>query len=136
MPWYGFIHPLLAIGTFAYGVALGQTSMSKLNDWNFPLRRQRYRSIVFFLLCAANFVVGLVASAMMRGTGHGVKITGHMPLAVVALIFSVIGTLVTFARAKPGELSGTMRLHPVIIIIALASILTMGFLSIMALFGA
>ena len=39
MPWYGFIHPLLAIGTLAVGLVTGQVSLTNINDWNFPMRR-------------------------------------------------------------------------------------------------
>ena len=51
MPWYGFIHPLLAIGAIALGLVTAQTSLSKVSDWDFPMRRQRSRSIYFLMLC-------------------------------------------------------------------------------------
>jgi len=134
MPWYGFIHPLLAIGTLAVGLVTGQVSLTNINDWNFPMRRQRYRSIVFFLMCVANFLIGLGAAALIRGHGGKVKLAGHMPLAVIAMIFSLAAALVTFTKSRPGDLSGLMRLHPVLIVVSLAVIFTMGFITVLAIF--
>jgi hypothetical protein len=79
MPWYGFIHPLLAVATVWLGLVTAQTSLSKISDWDFPLRRQRGRTIVFFMLCIANFAVGLFVNVALRDIHKGVKITGHVP---------------------------------------------------------
>jgi hypothetical protein len=134
MPWYGFIHPALAVGTLAYGLVTGQTSLSRINDWNFPLRRQRYRSVVFFLMCVGNFIIGLLATALIRGRGGTVKLTAHTLLAAIVLAFALLAALVPFARSRPGEISGLMRLHPVLIIVCLAVIFTMGFIALLAVF--
>ena len=113
---------LLVIVTLGLGLVTAQTSLSKISDWDFPLRRQRGRSIIFFLLCVANFAVGLFVNVALRDIHKGVKITGHLPL-------------VTFARSRPGELSPLMRWHSMLSIAALAVILTMGFLGGLSLFS-
>jgi len=128
MPWYGFIHPLLSIVTLGLGLVTAQTSLSKISDWDFPLRRQRGRTIVFFMLCVANFAIGLFVNVALRDIHKGVKITGHLPLSIVVLVAAFLATLVTFARGRPGETPPIMRWHAVLSIAALAVILTMGFL--------
>ena len=135
MPWYGFIHPLLAIVALWLGLVTAQTSLSKISDWDFPLRRQRGRSITFFLLCVANFAVGLFVNVALRDIHKGVKITGHLPLSIFVLVAAFLAVLVTFARSRPGELSPLMRWHSMLSIAALAVILTMGFLGGLGLFS-
>ena len=135
MPWYGFIHPLLVIVTLGLGLVTAQTSLSKISDWDFPLRRQRGRSIIFFLLCVANFAVGLFVNVALRDIHRGVKITGHLPLSIFVLVATFLAVLVTFARSRPGELSPLMRWHSMLSIAALAVILTMGFLGGLSLFS-
>ena len=134
MPWYGFIHPILAIVTLIIGMLIGQVSLTKINDWDFPLRRQRSRSILFFVLCAANFLIGLLAAILIRGGGGKVKLAGHIPLAVAAMLFSMLAALVTFTKSKPGDLSGSMRMHPLLILAALACVFTMGLIAVLAIF--
>jgi FtsH-binding integral membrane protein len=134
MPWYGFIHPLLAVATVWLGLVTAQTSLSKISDWDFPLRRQRGRTIVFFMLCIANFAVGLFVNVALRDIHKGVKITGHVPLSVIVLVAAFLAALVTFARSRPGETPPLMRWHAVLSIAALAVILTMGFLGALNLF--
>ena len=135
MPWYGFIHPILAIGTLVIGLQIGQVSLTKINDWDFPLRKQRSRSILLFVLCAANFLLGLLAAILIRGGGDKIKLAGHVPLAVVAMLFSMLAALATFTKSKPGDLSGMMRLHPVLILVTLTAIFTMGVISVLAIFN-
>ena len=132
MPWYGFIHPLVAVGTLALGLVTGQTSLSKMTEWDFPLRKQRTRSIFFFLLTVLNFVLGMVVTTALRGGGFKVKLTGHMPLAIAIMVLAMLAALVTFTRGRAGEVSGAMRLHPLLVIAALALIFTNGFLTILA----
>ena len=135
MPWYGFIHPILALGTMVYGVRVAQVSMSRVLDWDFPLRRQRAHSIVFFLLCVANLVIGYLANAGM-GEGQQVKLTFHVPLAFIVVIMSVFAGLVTFTRSrKPGEVSGLMKFHHWLIFIPAVIILAMAMTGLLALFG-
>jgi hypothetical protein len=135
MPWYGFVHPLLAIGTLAYGIVVGQTSLARINDWNFPLRRQRYRSVIFMMMVVANFVLGMVATALIRGTGRALKLPAHRPLAIVAVILAVLGAVVTFSQGRRGEVASLMRLHPVIMVLVLVVLLTMGFVTALSVFG-
>ena len=134
MPWYGFIHPLLAIVALGLGLVTAQTSLSKISDWDFPLRRQRGRTVVFFLLCVANFAIGMFVDVALRDIHKGVKITGHLPLSIFVLVTAFLAVLVTFARGRPGELSPLMRWHSMLSIAALAVILTMGFLGGLSLF--
>ena len=135
MPWYGFIHPLLAIGTFALGLVTAQTSLSKVSDWDFPLRRQRNRSIIFVLLCVANFGMGLFVNTALHGIHKGVKLSGHLTLSIIVLVAAFLAALVTFARSKPGETPPLMRWHAVLSIAAVALILTMAFLTGLKLIG-
>jgi hypothetical protein len=135
MPWYGFIHPILAVGTMYFGVRVAQVSMSRVLEWDFPLRKQRVNSIIFFLLCVANLVVGYVANAAM-GEGDQVKLTLHVPMAFAVVILSALAGLVTFTRSrKPGEVSGPMKIHHWLIFIPAVIILAMGMTGLLALFG-
>ncbi|MEO0078879.1 MAG: hypothetical protein ABIK86_07785 [candidate division WOR-3 bacterium] len=135
MPWYAFIHPVLALGTIALGVVIGQTSLARINDWNFPLRQQRYRSVIFLIMVAVNFVIGLVATALIRGAGREFRLPAHRTLAIVALILAALAALVTFSRGPRGEVSSVMRLHPVIMILVLVVLFTMGFITALSVFG-
>ncbi len=136
MPWYGFIHPVFAVLTLVYGIVTARISLGSPEDWNFPLRRVRTRSVVYFLFCVANLVMGLMISSALRGRGVDVDLTFHVPLAVAALVLALLASLATFTRSrKPGELSSFMRFHGWIIAVSLAAILTMGFIGLLALFG-
>lgn len=135
MPWYGFIHPLLAIATLILGVVTAQTSMSKVTDWDYPIRRQRYRTIVFFLLTVTNFVIGLLVIAALRGRGFQTKLTGHLPLSYVTMAVSALAALTSFGRHGGAGQSGLLRYHSILMIAALALILTTGFLTLLAFLG-
>lgn len=136
MPWYGFIHPVLAIVTLVHGVRTAQVGMSKALDWDFPLRRQRTRSVVFFLLCVANLVLGFAGSALLRGRGLDIRLTMHLPLAIVVVAFSLAAAVVTFIRAKrPGEVSGPAKFQHWLLIIPAVLILTMGLTGLLKAFG-
>jgi len=135
MPWYGFIHPVLAIGTLGLGLVTAQTSLSKVSDWDFPLRRQRSRSIFFLLLCIANFIVGLFVNMGLRGIHKEVTMSGHMLLSVIVLVTAFVAALIAFARSRPGETPPLMRWHAVFSVIATALILTMAFLGGLKLIG-
>jgi hypothetical protein len=132
MPWYGFIHPAVALGTLALGLVTGQVSLSRLTQWDFPLSTQRNRSVVFFLLTIVNFVLGLLVAADLRGHGFKASLTGHMPLAIITMVLALIAAIVTFTRGQRGEASGAMRLHPILILAALACIFTNGLLVLWA----
>jgi hypothetical protein len=134
MTWYAFIHPLLAVGTTVLGLITAQTSLSKMNDWDFPLRKQRSRTVIFFLLCVANFGIGLFVNIALAGLHKGIKLTAHLPLSIVVLTITFLAALVTFTRGKPGEVSPLMRYHSVLTTLALALVLTMGFLGLIQLF--
>lgn len=133
MPWFGFIHPVLAVFTLIYGILLGQVSLSRLGDWDFPLRRVRARTIIYFSLVVANLFLGLWISTILSGRGEEVKIFGHLPLAIIATAIIFLAALVTFGRALPGKLTPVMRWHPIMIVISLALIMTMGFTAILKL---
>lgn len=136
MPWYGFIHPVLAVGTMVYGIATAQTSIKRLGDWDFPLRRQRTRSTVFFLLCVANMVLGFVVRIILRAQASDVALTFHAPLAIITVVLALGASLVTFSQGKrPGELPNLMRLHPWLVVVAVVIIMTMGFIGLLKLFG-
>ncbi len=136
MPWYGFIHPLAALATFAYGMTTAQISVSKLREWNFPLRRQRMRSTVFFLLCVGNLVLGFLATLLMRGRGLDIRLPAHLPLAIATTVLALLASVVTFGRPKrPGELSPVMRLHPALLVIAGVLMLTTAMLWLLKAFG-
>jgi len=135
MPWYGFIHPVLALGALALGLVTAQTSLSKVSDWDFPMRRQRSRSIAFLLLCIANFVIGLFVNMGLRGIHKGVVLSGHMPLSIVVMVAAFVAALITFTRSQPGQTPPQMRWHAVLTILATALILTMAFLTGLKLIG-
>lgn len=136
MPWYGFIHPLLAVFTLVYGIVTIQTNMSRILDWNFPLRRQRVRGVVFFLLTVANLILGFVISAALRGQGLKFRLIAHVPLAFAVVVLALGASLTMFARPrKPGDIPGLMRINPWLGFIALALTLTMGFTALLVVFG-
>lgn len=134
MAWYAFIHPVLAVAALGVGLVTAQTSLSRINDWDFPLRKQRSRTITFFLLCVANFGTGLFVNTALRDAGRGIKLTAHLPLSIAVLVITFVAALVTFLRSKLGEVSPLMRYHSVLTTVALALILTMGFLGLITLF--
>ncbi len=133
MPWYGYIHPLLAIATLALGLVTAQTSLSRITQWDFPFTTQRHRSIVFLLLTVANFVIGLLVTADLRGRGFDTRLTGHLPLAIITMVLALAAALVTFTRSRSGEVSGAMRIHPLLMVAALTTIFTAGMLVLWAL---
>ena len=135
MPWYAFIHPLLALGTFALGLVTAQTSLSKVSDWDFPMRRQRNRSITFLMLCIANFGMGLIVNLGLRNIHKGITLSGHMTLSIIVLIAALGAALVTFTRSQPGQTPPQMRWHAILMIAAVALILTMTFLTGLKLIG-
>ncbi len=131
MPWYGFIHPLLAVFTFIYGLTIGQVSLSRLDDWDFPLRRVRKRTLIFFLLTVANFILGLVANIILGARGARVVLFAHLPMAIVIMVFALLATLITFSKGRFGELPEKMRWHPILVVVNLALILTMAFIALL-----
>ena len=135
MPWYGFIHPALAIGTLALGLVTAQTSLSKVSDWDFPMRRQRSRTIIFLLLCIANFVMGLFVNMGLRSIHKGVVLSGHMTLSIIVLIAALGAALITFTRSEPGQTPPHMRWHATLTITAVALMLTMTFIAGLKLIG-
>ena len=135
MPWYSFIHPIIAIGTLALGLVTGQTSLSKVSDWDFPMRRQRSRSIAFLLLCIANFILGLFVNMTLRNIHKGIVLSGHMTLSIIVLVAAFVAALLTFTRSEPGQTPPHMRWHATLIIAAVALMLTMTFLTGLKLIG-
>lgn len=136
MPWYGFIHPIVAIATLVFGIMTAQTSMSRTEYWDFPVRKQRMRSVVYFLLCIANLVMGFLFAAALRGRGVDVKLSLHIPLAIGASAMALLSAAVTFTRSRrSGELAPLMRYHGWFVAISLAMVLTMAFTGVLALFG-
>lgn len=127
MPWYGFIHPVLALLSLVYGLGVGQVSLSKLGDWDFPLRTLRRRSFFFFLLCVGNLLLGLFVNLQLRSQGRGVVLTAHLPLAIGACITAGLAVLATFSPGKPGETPPLLRWHPILSVVSLGLILTNGF---------
>jgi hypothetical protein len=135
MPWYGFIHPVIAIGTIALGLVTAQTSLSKVSDWDFPMRRQRSRSIAFLMLCIAGFVMGLLVNLGLRNIHKGVVLPGHMTLSIIVLIAAFGAALLTFTRSEPGKTPPHMRWHATLMVAAVALMLTMMFLVGLKLIG-
>lgn len=135
MPWYGFIHPLLAIGTLALGLVTAQTSLSRVSDWDFPMRRQRSRSIYFLMLCIVNFIIGLFVNMGLRNIHKGVVVSGHMTLSIIVLVAALGAALLTFTRSEPGQTPPHMRWHATLMIAAVALMLTMTFLFGLKLIG-
>jgi hypothetical protein len=135
MPWYGFIHPALAIGTMVLGLVTAQTSLSRVSDWDFPMRRQRSRSISFLMLCIANFVMGLFVNMALRSIHRGVVLSGHRTLSIVVLIAAFVAALLTFTSSEPGQTPPHMRWHAILMVAAVALMLTMTFLIGLKLIG-
>jgi heme A synthase len=135
MPWYGFIHPVIAIGSIALGLVTAQTSLSKVSDWDFPMRRQRSRTSYFLMLSIVNFVMGLVVSLALRNIHKGVVLSGHLTLSIIVLVLAFGATLLTFTRSEPGKTPPHMRWHATLMVAAVALILTMGFLTGLKLIG-
>ncbi len=131
MPWFGFIHPLLAIFTFIYGLTIGQVSLSRLDDWDFPLRRVRKRTLIFFLLVVANFLLGLVVNIILGARGERVVLFAHLPIAIAITVFTLLATLITFSKGRLGELPEKMRWHPILVVISLALIMTIAFTALL-----
>lgn len=135
MPWYGFIHPALALGTIALGLVTAQTSLSKVSDWDFPMRKQRSRSIAFLMLAIVNFILGLFVNMALRGIHKGVGLSGHLTLSIIVLVAALGAALVTFTRSEPGQTPPHMRWHATLMIAAVALMLTMTFLVGLKLIG-
>jgi NhaP-type Na+/H+ or K+/H+ antiporter len=135
MPWYGFIHPLVAIGSIALGLVTAQTSLSKVSDWDFPMRRQRSRTVYFLLLSIANFVMGLLVNTALRSIHKGVILSGHLTLSIIVMVLAFVAALLTFTRSEPGKTPPHMRWHATLMVAAVALILTMGFLTGLKLIG-
>lgn len=135
MPWYGYIHPVLALLTFGYGVTIGQLTLSRLGEWDFPLRRLRQRTLIYFLLTLANLGLGLLVNAILAGQGRAVKLLAHLPLAIAAAVLALLATLVTYGKARPGEVPPSLRWHPLFTVASLALIMTMGFTALLKVFG-
>ncbi len=131
MPWYGFIHPLMALGTFVYGLFIGQVSMTKLDDWDFPLRRVKKRTLIYFVFTAITGIFGLMVNTIFRSQGRGVVIFAHMPLGIANVLAAFFALIVTMGKRKPGELPPSMRWHPILVVISLALVLTMGFTALL-----
>ncbi len=135
MPWYGFIHPVVAVGSIALGLVTAQTSLSKVSDWDFPMRRQRSRTIYFLLLSIANFVMGLVVNLALRNIHKGIVLPGHLTLSIIVMVLAFAAALLTFTRSQPGQTPPHMRWHATFMVAAVALILTMGFLTGLKLLG-
>ncbi len=135
MPWYAFVHPALALGTIALGLVTAQTSLSKVSDWDFPMRRQRSRTIAFLMLAIVNFIIGLFVNLALRGIHKGVVLSGHMTLSIIVLVAGFIAALLTFTRSEPGRTPPQMRWHATFMIAAVALMLTMTFLVGLKLIG-
>ncbi len=134
MPWYGFIHPVLAILTLIYGLNIGKVSLSRLGEWDFPLRRVRRRTFIFALLTILNLGLGLLVNTVLAGRGQRVELVAHLPLAILVSASALLATLVTFSKGPLGELPPRMRWHPILITIGLALIMTMGFIALLKIF--
>ena len=112
-----------------------QTSLSKVSDWDFPMRRQRSRSIAFLMLCIANFVMGLLVNMGLRSIHKGVVLSGHITLSIIVMVAAFGAALITFTRSQPGQTPPHMRWHATLTIAAIALILTMAFLTGLKLIG-
>ncbi len=135
MPWYGFVHPILAIGTLALGLVTAQTSLSKVSDWDFPMRLQRSRSIAFLMIGIVNLIVGLFVNMGLRNIHKGVVLPGHLTLSIIVLVAGFVAALITFTRSEPGKTPPHMRWHATLLIVAVALMLTMTFLIGLKLIG-
>uniref|UniRef100_A0A7C4GHN0 Cytochrome b561 domain-containing protein n=1 Tax=candidate division WOR-3 bacterium TaxID=2052148 RepID=A0A7C4GHN0_UNCW3 len=96
-------------------------------DWDFPLRRVRTRTLVYALLCLANFGAGLLFNNLL--SSRRLVLPAHLTLGIIACVLAVLALLVTLPRGKPGQLSGVIRWHPVLTVASLALIMTLGFLT-------
>lgn len=134
MPWYGFIHPVLALVTLVYGLTIGKVSLSRLDEWDFPLRQVRKRTFIFALLTILNLGLGLLVNAILAGKGRGVHLVAHLALAILVAALALLATLVTFSKSRPGQLPPTMRWHPILLVASLALIMTMGFIVVLKVF--
>jgi uncharacterized membrane protein YidH (DUF202 family) len=135
MPWYGFIHPIIAIGSIALGLVTAQTSLSRVSDWDFPMRRQRNRSIWFLMLSIGNFIMGLLVNMGLRNIHKGVVLPGHMTVSIIVLLAAFGAALITFTRSEPGKTPPQMRWHAILMVAAVALMLTMTFLVGLKLIG-
>ncbi|MGQ9708844.1 MAG: hypothetical protein ACUVUR_08255 [bacterium] len=131
MPWFGYIHPILAILTLVYGITIGQTTLSRMGQWDFPMRRVRVRTFIYFLLTVVNLGLGILINTILARRGGEVKLIIHLPLAIATSVLALLSTLVTFSKGKPGELAPMMRWHPVLVVASLALIMTMGFTALL-----
>lgn len=127
MPVYAFIHPVLAVATIVWGVTIAQVSMQRMADWDFPLRRVRSRTMIYLLLCTANFGAGLAFNALLAG--RRLVLPAHLTIGIIVCVLALLALLVTLAPGKPGQLPGLMRWHPVLTVASLALIITQGFLT-------
>ena len=135
MPWYGFIHPFTAVLTLILGIKTAQTSMSRVQDWDFPVRKIRNRTVLFALLVVFNMVIGFIFNVVLAGSGLDVALLGHLPLSIIAVVLAIGAALISFTRSrKPGEVSELMKFHGWIVAIALAAIMTMSFIGVLKLF--
>lgn len=136
MPWYGYIHPLLALVALFHGVRTARVGMNKVLDWDYPLRRQRRWSLVFLALCAANLALGFAANALLARQDSAVKLTMHLPLAVAVTILALVAVIFTYIRPRrPGELSGPMRIQHWLLIVASVMIMTMVLTGLLRVLG-
>ncbi|MEO0085880.1 MAG: hypothetical protein ABIK37_04545, partial [candidate division WOR-3 bacterium] len=131
MPFYAFLHPVLAVATLVWGIVIAQVSLQRMADWDFPLRRVRARTIVYFLLCAANFGAGLLFNALL--SSRKLVLPAHLTLGIVVCVLALLALLATLVPGKPGHLPGLMRWHPVLTVASLALIITQGFLTALRL---
>jgi hypothetical protein len=132
MPWFAYIHPLLAIFTLGFGLSIGQLSLSRLGDWDFPLRHLRFRTLLYFILTVVNLGIGLFVDTLLGVHGRAVKLLAHLPLAIAVAVLALLALLVTYGKSrKPGELAPALRLYPMLIIASLALIMTMGFTALL-----
>jgi hypothetical protein len=135
VPWFGYLHPLLSLATLVYGLRIAQVSLTRINDWDYPLRQQRNRTIAYFLFCVANFLLGLLFASLIRGRGTELALPGHMALSFVVLGVTAVATVVTFGKTRMGEVAQITRIHPVLMVISLTGVLTLAFLTGLRLFG-
>ena len=135
MPWFGYLHPAVSLLTFVYGLRIAQVSLTRINDWDYPLRQQRNRTIAYFLLCVADFLLGLMFAVLIRGRGTELKLPGHMVLSMIVLVVTAVATIVTFGKTRLGEVAPVTRTHPILMVTSLAGVLTLGFLAALRVFG-
>ncbi|MBM3314843.1 hypothetical protein FJY71_03245 [candidate division WOR-3 bacterium] len=114
-----------------YGLTVGQTSLSRLGEWDFPLRRLRWRTFFFFLLCIVNLLIGLFVNAQLRAQGRGIELTAHLLISIATCVLALLAALVTFSPGRPGEIPPLLRWHPVLSVASLGLILTNGLLALL-----